>query len=225
MKLQFLTLIIITTFIVTGNANGQNLYLGPRIGANFSNINGLSNNSTRTGWELGGFVVYKPLKNIGFTVDLLLTTKGSHIKQSTGNESSSETSETYINLVYLQIPILCNIYLRDEASSFRPRIFIGPSIAARLSAKETINYRKEDLKSDSSYSSTNTINSQFQRKDLGITIGTGFDYKMKEKTFFSLDIRYTQGLIDLRSNSFIYSNPLYNQNIVVLLGIGYKIGK
>jgi hypothetical protein len=211
-------------FLVIQSSYSQTFYAGPRAGFNLSRIDGFNSKEYRSGWAIGAFMMYKPCERIGFSSDLLLSAKGARVKKSYVTDTSTETWDNFINLNYLELPLLINLYFCTKNKIFKPRIFAGPTFGLKLSATENINYTREQDGILTEKSLKNKVSGNYKNGDLAFTFGAGFSYQMAERACFYLDARYTSGILDLRTINY-YPSVLYNRNLSFLLGIGYQIGK
>jgi hypothetical protein len=202
-------------------ANAQKLYVGPRIGANISQISGLQYSLPRAGWDLGAFIVYKPCPYTGFSADLLLSSTGSRAKHAQQSGGMKESWDSYINMNYLKLPLLYNVYFSSNEHIFRPKLFAGFVPGILLSSKQSLVYSMEDNGTHIDSSSDKNTCSQFKKIDLGAVAGAGFVFKMAENASLNLDVRYQYGFQDIRSDRSIYSNSLHHNSLSVLFGIAY----
>jgi hypothetical protein len=223
MRLFFLFLIFIFHLQIV---NAQKFSLGPRLGFNLSQIRGMNYSLPRSGWDVGVLAVYKPCVHTGFSADLLFSSNGSRTKHSNVSGQVKESWDAYINMNYLRLPLLYNIYFGKDECLFRPKVFAGVSTGFLLSATQSLKYSKEDNLIIVDSSSDKNISNQFRKLDMGFVIGSGFTYKIADQVFFNLDVRYQYGIQDIRAGqSFNIPNtgPLYSNNMSVLFGIAYTL--
>jgi hypothetical protein len=220
MKSFFLILIFTFTLHLS---HAQKLSFGPRIGANVSRISGLNYAMPRGGWDLGAFIIFKPCAHTGLSADLLLSSNGSRSKHVQESGTMKESWDVYINMNYLKIPLLYNIYLGNDASIFRLKLFAGVSGGLLISSKQSLTYSKENLNSQIDSSSDQNNCSQFKKIDFGGLAGTGFVYKMAENASLNFDVRYYHGFQDIRNQGSSFSAPLFNSNISFLIGLAYLL--
>jgi hypothetical protein len=222
MRLFFLFLIFIFHFQVV---SAQQFSFGPRVGFNLSQIRGMDYSLPRSGWDIGVLAVYKPCMHTGLSADLLLSSNGSRTRHSNESGQMKESWDAYLNMNYLRLPLLYNIYFGKDDCLFRPKIFGGISTGFLLSARQSLKYSKEDNLVIVDSSSDKNISNEFRKLDLGIVIGSGFTYKMASQVSFNLDVRYQYGIQDIRINRSSYPAPLHSNNMSVLFGIAYSLSK
>ncbi|WP_028981252.1 porin family protein [Sporocytophaga myxococcoides] len=211
-------------FISIHEAASQSLYIGPKAGLNLCRLKGLSDGKTRPGTIAGLSVTWEKFHNVGFNADFLISSKGARRTGQISTDSSNLNWNSYLNLVYLEIPLLIEIYLRKKDQSFRPKFFGGVSTAFRLEASESMRYTKDLPNGDfESFSGTQIKSSDYKKNDIGLICGAGFQYRIGDRANFIFDTRYTYGLTNIQSNS--QSTPLRNRTISILLGIHYQISK
>jgi hypothetical protein len=222
MRLFFSFLIFVLTF---QTSIAQKFFLGPRMGANLSQIRGLDYSLPRSGWNLGVFAGYRPCPHTGLTADILLSSNGSRSRLKCETGTITESWDAYINMNYLSIPLLYNIYFGKDAGSFGLKMFTGFSTAFLLSAKQNLKYSKEENATYVDLNTEHNMTGQFKRMDLGLIAGGGLIYKMQDNVTLNADVRYQYGLTDIRTQNSSYTNRLHNNNISLLLGMAYSFGK
>jgi outer membrane protein W len=102
--------------------------------------------------------------------------------QSGGNESA-------INLTYLRIPLKGYLFFRKNGDRFRPKVFIGPSFGFLVDSDAKFNDVEVDIKD------------VYNKFDLGLLAGLGFNARISEGTWFNFDAGYTYGLLDVADNA------------------------
>jgi len=220
MKSFFLTLAFVFAIQLS---NAQKLYIGPRIGANLSQLHGLNYAMPRAGWDLGAFLVFNPCQRTGFSADILFSSNGSRSKHSNESGPLKETWDAYLNMNYLKIPILYHLYLNGENCIFRPKIFAGFSTGLLLSSRQSLSYSLENNSTKLDSSSDKSNCGEFKKIDVGGIAGLGFVYKMAENAELNFDVRYQNGFQDIRSQRSSFSAPLHHKNISFLFGIAYLL--
>ena len=223
MRLFFLFLIFTFHLQIV---NAQKFSLGPRLGFNISQIRGMDYSLPRSGWDLGVLAVYKPCQHTGFSADLLLSSSGSRSRHSNASGQVKESWDAYINMNYLRLPLLYNIYIGKDGCLFRPKVFAGISTGFLLSARQSLKYSKEDNLIIVDSSSDKNISNQFRKLDMGLVAGSGFSYQMNRQVFFNFDVRYQYGIQNMmtaRSSNTSNTDPWHSQNIFFLFGVAYSI--
>ncbi|MBO9701668.1 MAG: PorT family protein [Sporocytophaga sp.] len=211
-------------FASVHEATSQSLFIGPKVGLNLSRLNGLTDGKTRPGTIAGLSVTWEKFPNVGFNADFLISSKGARRTGQISTDSSNLKWNSYLNLVYLEIPLLIEVYLRKKDQPFRPKFFTGVSTAFRLEASESMRYTKDLANGDfESFSGSQIKSSDYKKNDIGLICGAGFQYRIGNRTNFIFDARYTYGLTNIQSNS--QSTPLNNRAFSILLGIHYQISK
>ncbi len=180
----------------------ENVSVGPIVGVSFANLRGdISNNDWKSGATIGGFYNYSSESRFGFSGQLLYTQLGSQINNKTND----------IRLNYIQVPLLLTYFLGKRGSDVRPKLFIGPNLNYLVTAK--------DRNGNDIYGETN--NRVYNAFDLGLTLGAGFNYRIKNKVWLNADVRYGIGLLDITKSN---SNKLSNNNVGINLGVSFPLG-
>jgi len=136
------------------------------------------------GYLLGGFVEYKPFKNISFQTELNYQKKGD--KSVSTVEGVSSVTRREFN--YLSVPLLLKTTIHDAGlgDKFDLTFFAGP-YAGYLT---TANSR---LKTGDSVT-TKDIDNEAEKFDMGTVFGGGIKYKLGNGAAIIAELRYEMGL-------------------------------
>jgi hypothetical protein len=145
-------------------------------------------------------------KVLSFEPELYFTQKGAqHSEDIPGGMVTSS-----INLSYFEIPFLFKIAIPlGEDFIVRPRIFGGPTVAYKLSAKFMNRY--EDLGGSSDQTSDLA---DIKKWETGIVLGVGAEFDVKGGVF-SADVRYSWSL------GSISTDPPEKKNKVFKIMLGF----
>ena len=175
----------------------QDKSIGPTIGYNHAWGTGTGVES-RPGFNAGVIFNYSFNEHWGLGASLLYSLEGAKVK---GIDQT-------LDLSYVRIPLRAIYYFGDYGNAFRPKIFLGPSLGFLVGAKQKIGSTNIDLKDN------------FQSFDLGLLVGAGFNYRLKDQTWLNVDLGYTNGLLNTSTlNSVESQNRLFNLNIGVAFGL------
>ena len=141
-------------------------------------------------------------KKVSLETDLILSTKGIHVKQEKYNGFSPD--EGTIQLLYLDIPAALKIFLSDNNT--KPYLLAGPYAGFGISGKVTINDQSQSIHFGSAY------DEDFKDLDFGFTVGGGM-----EINGFLLGLNYDIGLINIYSHEDIHGK-VYNRNVRISIG-------
>ncbi|CAH0336514.1 hypothetical protein FVB9288_02219 [Flavobacterium sp. CECT 9288] len=201
MKKIILTVAAVFAF---GFANAQETKFGVKGGLNLANISGdVEDNSSKIGFNVGGFVEIKVSDKFSVQPELLFSTQGTKFEES----GSGFSAEVKYNLSYLNIPVMAKYYAADKFSlEFGPQIGFLTSAKADFTATESgvTESGKEDVKDD------------FESIDFGLNFGAGYDLTEK----LSLGLRYNLGLSNI--GKFEAGDDSKLNNSVLSLSFGYK---
>ncbi len=134
---------------------------------------------SKWGYCVGGFVTYKLNDMFAVQPEVLYTMKGAKYKEEIGGE----ILKVWINLTYLEIPVLAKITV-PTLGVFKPTLFAGPAVAIKLSGKVKAEYEGTTIEED--FENTKGI-------DFGFVVGAGIDLGFGVGKL-ALDLRYTLGL-------------------------------
>lgn len=179
-------------------AFSQNSSLGPNIGINSSWLSDQEGDIRNPiGLNIGLNYVYSNYEKWGFGTGLNFSQEGVIVKRA-GTDYKTQ-------LNYLRIPLKAYHFFGDLEDAFRPKIYVGPSFGFLLGGKAEVGDIKVDSKDN------------FEGFDVGAMIGTGFNFKFAERTWFNFDLAYTHGLI----NASKLGNETLNRNVGVTMGVAW----
>jgi len=218
MKKTLITLIAVAmvfSLLLLGDTYAQGLTAkGLKVGLNIANFGGsdAENNSSVMGFTVGGFVVWSLSDNLGIRPEILYSKKGSELEVD--DETSLFPFKAAFNLSYLEIPILFQ-YTIPTKGSFKPNIFIGPSLNIVLDSKIDLDVLGIGVEMD--YDDIKTT-------DFGLVFGVGAVWNDK----FTIDARYSLGLTSIddtakdEEEALIESPPYDWKNNVISVMVGYS---
>ena len=210
----FLSIPILFLFCNQLNAQTNKFEIGVEVSPSFTFLKGRDfiekfYNGT-LGYSGGISFQYNFGKKVALRSNISYERKGgAHYGGLTDNYGASiENSSLNYNFDYLTLPILVRFSFGNKVKYF---INGGPYLGYLLSQTFVIkgdNYKTNTIENTSSYNSL----------DAGISLGTGLQYPINEKLYFSSEIRGNLGLlstlpkVDTKVNS-----------VNLLLGIAYKL--
>ncbi len=180
----------------------ENISIGPLAGVSIANLRGdITNNDWKAGATLGGFLNYSANSGLGVSGQVLYTQLGAQVQNKTND----------VRLNYIQVPVLLTYFLGQPGNVIRPKLFVGPHVNFLLAAKDR---NGTDIYGEASNRNYNAI-------DAGLTLGVGFNYRLKNKVWLNADARYGLGLVDISKTN---PNKLMNNNIGINLGVSFPFG-
>jgi len=237
MKMFTKSKLIIAALSITTITSAQTFTGGAKLGANLSNLSGVTDSkkgidkaTQKFSPAAGLFVRYDINNKWAASMELLYSPKGATY-EGTVSDSSSEHSGTSTykyddKLNYLEIPILFHYKFLGSEGKFRPYVTLGFAAAIRYDAETTLDYTFKGKVGgrDTTISSSPVIYNYYSRSnvDYGLIGGLGFVYDISPKLNLGLDVRYTQGMVDMRETKIV-DLPQRNSALSVWLNIGYKL--
>lgn len=179
--------------------------IGPRVGVNLAKVTELDDAEVNPGLVIGLTSMYSIQETFGLGVDLLYSQEGHRI--DVGN------TETSVGVDYIRLLPTFNIFFRDLGESFRPKIYIGPSLGFLVSAESKVEDSKTEV----------DVKDAYNGFDLGLLGGLGFNYRLANRTWLNVDGRFIQGLLDVRENKTGPFDGVKNQNIQFSVGIAFGL--
>ncbi len=171
--------------------------VGPRVGLNYTNQAGDNIEPDYAFGLVAGITsTFSLRERSGLTVELLYAEEG-----------AESLEEVELDLSYLRLPILYNIFFRDVGDAFRPKIYIGLQPGLLLEAEI------DEADRTDSYNSF----------ALGGTVGIGFNYQVGEELWLNTDLRYNRGFTDIAEDTAFFEGDIYNQGFQLSLGLAFGL--
>ncbi len=156
-------------------------------------------------------LVYSTNEHLGFGAQLLVSHEGYKQEYIVGGNQSLDVT---VNPVYLRMPLHVIYFFGDHGDRVRPKIYLGPSIAARVD--ETHHYSDNRLKPAEG---TPGAADQFDRFDAGLSAGAGANIRLSKLTWLNLDLGYYHGLVDVLDQTTASNGFHGNRNLRVTAGL------
>ena len=209
-----------------GFTNAQTARFGMKGGLNVSTLSGdVDDASPKLGAHVGGLVEIKIAKRFSIQPELLLSLQGAKSEYSYYEPGYSFTSESKINLTYLNIPVLAKFYVTPKFS-----VEAGPQIGFLVGAKNKYSEVENNEGFVTSYSQTVSSKNGLATVDAAFDFGAS--YFFTDNMF--LEGRFCVGITSIdgdsgfyRSNNgngndnYYYSGRSINNN-VFQLSFGYR---
>ena len=191
-------MIAVAAFMVTINANAQQMFLKPMVGGTLATItgDGTDDAKMKLGLVAGAEFGYQVMEPLAITAGALVSMQGAGMKDHDGYTDGSTT------MTYLNIPITANYYV---APGLALKAGVQPGFLLSNKNKYTFNGHEHE----------NTSKDGLKKIDFSIPLGLSY-----EISDFVIDARYNLGL----SNILDVEHSDYSQkNSVIMLTLGYKI--
>ncbi|MEO6901495.1 MAG: outer membrane beta-barrel protein [Bacteroidia bacterium] len=152
-----------------------------------------TNNHSRfhPSWDAGVAAIYAPWANWGLELGVRYSVEG------TKNNSSLTNTDYTTELRYIRIPLKAVYFVGPYENDFRPKFSIGP----------VIGFLQDE---------TNGIGAK--AVDFGATVSAGFHYRLAKAIWFTTDVKFYQGFIDIYPQT---ANNDLNGNIRLDLGLNF----
>jgi opacity protein-like surface antigen len=184
-----------------GFANAQGVKFGAKAALNIATLNGdVENQSSYTGFQVGGFAEIKVTDKFFVQPELLYSTQGSREKQIQNVQGVDYNVAVVYKFAYINIPVMAKYYV---AKSFS--LEAGPQFGFLTSAKAEVKVLGESTEVD--------MKDYVKAVDFGLNLGAGYDFTEK----FSAGIRYNFGLANINKED---SGEI--KNAVFSVSLGYK---
>tara|TARA_B110000967_G_C18650508_1_gene443095 strand:- start:54 stop:665 length:612 start_codon:yes stop_codon:yes gene_type:complete len=187
-----------------GNVSAQEVKFGAKVGLNSSNFTGdLEDSDAKIGFNLGAFAEISLSDKFIFQPELLFSTQGTSLEDSTDSEAYKQT----IKANYLNIPLLIKYGITDKfALEFGPQL--GFLLSAKAKVEETFDGETISIEQD--------IKDSFKSIDFGLNFGASFDVAEN----IMIGARYNLGLSDITDGED--SEDFKVQNAVFSFSVGYR---
>ncbi|MDH5173815.1 MAG: PorT family protein [Elusimicrobiota bacterium] len=178
------------------NMHGDNVKLAEELGIEFSSKIGLC---------AGGFITYTLNDMFAVQPEFLFSVKGAKGE----GEIEGEPTKITMRMNYLEIPVLAKLLI-PTPGDVRPSLFVGPSLAIKLTGKSKL---------ESAAGSEEADIEGLKSTDFGLVFGGGIDFALGRGKF-TVDARYTLGLITTREPE--EGEEIDIKNGVISLMVGYS---
>jgi hypothetical protein len=183
---------------------------GFKIGVNYADVFGedvaameaLLGADFKSKWGLsaGGFIQFNIGKVIAIQPEFLYTMKGARMEE----EILGETVKVGFNLSYLEVPVLIKLMI-PTPGGVKPSLFVGPSIAFKLSAKLKTEALGDTTEED--------LSDDMEDIGYGLVFGGGLGFGK-----ISFDVQYSLGLTSI---SVYEDEEIKNGVISLKVGIAF----
>ncbi|NQT25451.1 PorT family protein [candidate division KSB1 bacterium] len=194
MKRMVMILTIVALILSFSNVSmAQITEKGVKVGLNMANITGdeadelfPDDPENKTGFAIGGYVLYPLNETITMRIEALYSQKGAKASGEMDHGyyyyygGGSVDYKAEATVTYLEIPVLFQ-YDIESSGSMKPFVFAGPFLALKMSDKY-----KMTIDGDTESGDIDDL----KGSDYGIVIGAGA--KINEKIF--IDLRYSMGM-------------------------------
>lgn len=173
------------------------------------------NMSFGPGLTAGAFLMYSSLNHFGISADVLYSQWGSKY-----DDNRTYRFTQHVN--YLEIPVVARYFL-NLSGTFRPNVFLGPTLAVKMSANRTKTEAISGKAVPANYDNTG----DFNNLDLGATGGFQLNWGVGHRQRFLVDARYTLGLSNVQGlpNLWGPNRSLHNSVVTLTLGYGFGVGR
>lgn len=198
------TLLVLTIALSAVAVQAQQWSIGPTVGASHSWMNntvaGDDESKGVTGFNVGIIMNYSSLEHFGIGTGTRYSQEGI-VTRRNGVDMTTR-------LDYLRFPLHFYYYGNSLEDRFRPKIYVGPSVGFLVGGKTEMFSENGVVEVDS--------RDVHKSVDVGLLIGTGFNYRITDRTWLNLDLAYTHGLIDV-----VESGEGKNRNVHLNLGLAW----
>jgi hypothetical protein len=178
----------------------QQWSIGPVVGVNHSWMSNMENDKGKLGFNAGVILNYSNFEHLGLGLGVSYSREGV-VQEVNGTDVNT-------TLDYVRIPLKFSIYLNDMEDNFRPKFYIGPQVGFLVGGKT-------EMFSENGVTESNSVD-VFDKTDLGVVMGAGFNYRVAEATWLNLDLAYGVGLKDVAPNL-----DSKNRNVSLNMGVAF----
>ena len=231
-RLSVMVLVMVLGLVFTQDLHPKGF--GIKSGANFANVYNVEDSldyKTKTGFIVGGFYRFDLNNHLAIQPEAYFSMKGSRaVGEDTYSYYDSTVTTAYdytLKLNYLEIPVLLK-YKIPSGGKVKPNLFIGPSVAFKLSARLTGSYKYQETYASSDYSGyysyATSIDEEVdavERTDFGLVFGAGLDIEMGSSSLV-IEARYNLGLTGLSKFADASDPGAKNAAFTLMMGIAFK---
>jgi outer membrane protein W len=198
----------------------QTLTVGPKAGLNITTLSNLDDIKSRVGFNAGGFLVYSFVQNFGIGLDALYSLEGAKYEFDFGSGSDMVRISNKLDLNYLRLNVPVTYFFRLKQDNFRPKVYVGPSLAFLLSAKSKSEIVSGPDNSVFNIDENRTVTDDYKGTDFGALVGAGFNYRLAEATWLNVDASYHIGATDIPKDSE-QEDPIKTRGFTLTAGVGF----
>lgn len=183
---------VLATVPLLSQAQTSPVQFGLKGGLTRAVLSGTINQETdfKTGWHFGGFLRFRPETWVAIQPELVLSQQGVANSYLVGN---GITLKSKTNLSYLNLPILCKVYIGNVFN-----IQFGPQFGLLLAAREKGQTSYTSSSTGGNYYTESTVDVKSDYKgDVGLCGGLGVDLK----NGFIAAARLNYGLSNINNNN------------------------
>lgn len=204
-----LTLTSVQAQTNSSTSSSTGAQFGVKGGVNFSNIysEDIDDNNVLTSFNAGLFATFPVGDILSVQPEILYSRKGGELVYN--NAFVSGTAQFKLN--YIEVPVLLKVNITDNLN-----VHAGPYFAYLIDAQET-----NDASGDAFDYETNYDNDDFNKFDVGISGGIGFDFNS-----IGIGARYNYGFTTIgKEREFAGTTYTYpdGKNSSLSLYVSYKI--
>jgi len=202
MKKMVLGAIAVLTFSIAG---AQTARFGVKGGLNVSTLAGdVDDASPKIGAHVGGLVEIKITNKFAIQPEILLSLQGTKSEYRESAPGYDYTSESKINLTYLNFPVMAKFYVIPNLS-----LEAGPQLGVLVGAKNKYTETENDEGFVTTYSSTRDIKSGLKSVEAGVNFGASYYFT----THMFVQARFCIGISSIDENSGYYRVDNGNGNV------------
>jgi outer membrane protein W len=218
-------IIALILIMISGiNVFGQQASAGIKAGANFSSLSNVDAAKTLTGLTAGGFFVYSIVEHFGVSADVLYSGEGAKFSNQYSTASQVVNTETNLRLNYIRVPLLANVFFGQLGDRIRPKICLGPNFGFLMSVKNKTTVTT--LEGNVLNEETTTVKDKngYAGFDLSAIVGAGINYRMNDKTWLNLELKYNVGATDVNEVKPLYTtDAVKNKGLAIAAGIAFGL--
>lgn len=165
--------------------------IGPQGGFGHAFITPYKGSKFQPSWDAGIAAIYSPGVHWGVELDIRYSAEGCKIV----DVENKSTNAMYLR--YARIPLKAVYFFNRYEDDFRPKISLGPAIG----------FLTEEVNSNGAKS-----------VDFGANASLGFHYRIVRAIWFTADVNYYQGLVDVYDKT---AEKEMNGNLRLDLGVSF----
>ena len=197
-------------------AGAQNLSMGPIVGVNHSWLtNAGENKSFNPGLNIGGTLTYSFNPHWGVGGDVLFSMEG--VRKRNEGSLSTTTRDVELNFVRLQ-PKMYHFF-GELGDAVRPKLFAGASFGVLTGGNQKVTIAADNESAD--VVTKTPSKDSYNSFDAGLLVGGGINWRIGKATWFTTDIAYNNGLVDLSKGNNTWQA---SRSLSFNLGLTFPIG-
>lgn len=184
----------------------SNFSLGVKGGIQTSSFSRFAPIHTRVGWNAGLTMTYSSWEHWGLGGDILYTRTGGYYSVDRAVDTRHTVHTDFVRLV----PKVTYFFM-DLEDPIRPKVFLGPNVGILTMAGD----KNRGI----------NLYDEYHPVEIGITVGTGFNWRLARAIWLNFDVEYLVGLNKINKVNTYNPNNLRTNSLSGSVGLAFGLNR